>query len=186
MFKKIGIYALSALVIAGIVYGVNAITLNIPDEYVSGNENLIGAQFAPVATFCNSARATTTLTYKTTTGASSTCVALIGDAESVDLKWITVGSSTSSQLNWQVSFANENEPTARTWYDEKNYTVTSNSLVTYGTGNVLRIIPTLTTSTQYHNTSIDNTNDKWMLVTYNFSGANGAVRLEIVPKNQTK
>lgn len=186
MKNKPILFTVSLICVLGLMAGTKAVYLSCQEEGIDNKE--LGAIYSPERVICDGASATTTLTYLTTTGATSTCYAFVSDADRVDLKWITMASTSSSVLNWAISFANEDEPSERTWYPEKNYTVTSNNVTTYSglpTGRVMALEST-TASTTYHNTSVENSNDKWLKVDYSSAGANIGVHLEIVPKNNVE
>jgi len=147
-------------------------------------EPALGADaFDQVTTYCNDTAATTTLSYLTTSSASSTCFVKVAGADSVDVKWIMNASTTASRMQYVVYFADE-EGNARTWYPENNF-ISTISAVTYTPRKVLRNFTPGIAGTTYHNQEVANINDRWMKVEYKLTGANAGVNLEVLTKNKS-
>lgn len=186
MKNKSVLFLVSLVSVFSIILGANAFYLQCQEQAVDGGDKVLGNVYSPERVICGGASATTTLTYLTTTGASSTCYAFVSDADRVDLKWITTASSTSSVLNWRVYFSDEDEPSEQTWYAEKNYTTTNNYTTTYSDLATTRTMTLSAGGTAYHSTSVENSNDRWLKVEYGVAGANAGVHLEILPKNHVE
>jgi len=181
---------LTIICVAFFIIGTATVTSSLQPKNASGHEVVYEEQeetlglaaFDHVPVYCTNSgsAATSTYQYFTADEASSTCIFLIEGAERVDLKWILNASSTSSVINYAVYFADENG--GKTWYPEKNFTATDDSVI-YGAGDLIRSIPPALSGVSYHNTDIQDLTDRWIKVEYTLTGANGGLYLKAETKN---
>ncbi len=165
---------------ASMVVVILATAINV---FVDQEEALGADAFDQVTTYCNDTAATSTLSYLTTSSASTTCLVKVQGADRADVKWLVNASSTATRLQYVLYFADENG-NARTWYAEKNSTNAINT-ITYSARNVIRSFTPAIAGTTYHNHGITDLNDRWMKVEYKLTGANGGVYLEVLTKNKS-
>ena len=129
----------------------------------------------------NNSGATTTLVWQPTASASSTLACFSGQAESIDLNLYFVASSSSSALQFQVAFSNNNVD----WYYDNGTNVSSNVLAQLGATPLMRTWTPGITGTSTKNITITPTASKYIRVEFKTTGANAAYYAQMILKNNT-
>ena len=182
MLKRI--LTISAFMLVGsiIAIGIQVNAGKAVVEPVQESDIMLGDQWQDVRVRCNGATGTTTPTYLTSGSASTTCQMYVADITDVDLNWSLTGSSTSSVLQYNLKFSND-DGANKNWYYAKAFATTGTQEVTYSSDPLLTKIELSSTDNTLINTVAEDIYAKWMIVEYATAGANSSAYLELVSRN---
>ena len=149
-------------------------------------DNRIAGSYS--STFYNNCgfTSTTTPTFVTTgTTASSSCIIMTSNISALDLQWYFKASTTSAFVAVTPYYTFEDDPADQDWYAGRTYTTAADGTVTYSTNPQFEKAPALIEGDNFITTSLEGLTAKWTKLEYNIHGANGAVTLNVVGRNQT-
>lgn len=126
----------------------------------------------------NDSGATTTQSFLTSGNASTTFATFTPQADQIRQNWVFVASSTSSCLQWQNSYSNNNVD----WYGEDNAS-TTNKLANEAPGPLIHVWCPAISGTSTLMTLISTAGEKYSRTQFVATGANGSVYLQEILKN---
>lgn len=150
--------------------------------------NSLGGSFSLAK--CESGIATTTdsinteglLTFLTSGGesASTTLRCQVGSADQFDLNLLTVATSSSSAFTYVFRFSNNGTD----FYSESGQSVNSVNEVAVSDGDVVYRFVATSTTPFFKNVTVPDLATRWVEVEIGVAGADGAVHLQLVERDQ--
>ena len=131
-----------------------------------------------------SATATTTLTYITTSTATTTIIAPIYESKGADFNFCATASSSAATLVTQRFFSSDMGSSVPTWHEEVSETVSGTNITE--TPSLMHSLSLATTTTNYrcYNVGIESTRAKSLRIDYRVIGANTGIWTSVVAQKE--